>query len=541
MNKIKLIAWFLIPLMFFNSCTYYRLRQGSPKEYYVGLEESEMRASRVFVHIGDAYFELCNWKKTDDKITGTLSPVPPEIDFYYQMALSKRNFHASKNERYLIQQMHLFLPSISIENKEIRFSINQIEKIKLLDKNVGLTTLSWSVTGAVTITGAMTIFLLIACSCPHVYINDGQNWFFSNSMFTGAMNPTLERYDFKYIADFQPESPSLELEIRNEEKEIQFTNLLKLIAVYHKKGEEIISTSKGEFVSVIKTLQPNLLSSDNGNLRQDFFNDEDNSFGFDQLDKTAFSNLQAVFDVDNLENPHLILGLKNQKWGGYVYHEFTKLFGKNFQKWVYSNSKKNIKKLEKNMEKAGILLQVEVFENNKWKSIEKLKLVGEAKFEKIAIQIPKKYLKNKELKLRLRSGFKFWEINSLELASVNSDYISIDELDAKVVNSDNEIKSKALSAYDSNYLIHKEGDAPYTIKFEGIKTDSYRTLFLKSKGYYKTIQNFDGKPNWEELFVINKKGGLSKYSKGKYDEWSQLINTLTELGITERINVKNKL
>ena len=537
----KLTTWFLTLLMFLNSCTYYRLRQGSPKDYYVGLEESEMRASRVFVHIGDAYFELHNWKKTDDKITGTLSPVPQEIDFYYQMALSKRTFNASKNERYLLQQLHLFLPTIYIENIEITFSINQIEKVQLLDKNVGLTTLSWSATGVGAVTGGMAIFLLIACSCPHVYMNDGQNWFFSNSMFTGAMNPTLERYDFKKIADFQPESKSLELEIRNEEKEIQFTNLLKLIAVYHKQDEEIVSTSKGEFVSVIKTLQPKQLSSDIGYLRQDFFKANNNSFAFDEQDKTGFSNLQAVFEVGNLENPHLILGLKNQKWGGYVYYEFTKLFGEYFQKWVNSNSKKNNKELEKNIEKAGILLQVEVFENGKWKAIEKLNLVGEAKFEKIAIHIPKKHLKNKDLTLRLRSGFKFWEINSLELASISSDFITIDELDAKVVNSDNEIQSNALNANDSNYLIHKEGDAPYTIKFEGLKTNSHRTLFLKSKGYYKTIRNFDGKPNWLELLAINKKGGLSKYSKEKHDEWRQLINTLTELGITERINVKHKL
>jgi hypothetical protein len=538
MNKIKLTAWFFLLLIVFNSCTYYRLRQGSPKDYYVGIEKEEMKTSRVYVHIGDSYFELRNWKKFEDTITGTLSSVPPEIDLYYQLALKRGDFKASKIERHLLYQVHLFLPTISIKDKEITFSVSEIEKVQILNKDIGLTTLSWTLSGAAVLTGTISLFLWIACSCPHVYLNDGQNWFFSNSMFTGAMNPTLERYDFKEIADFQPESSEIEMEIRNEEKEIQYTNLLKLIAVYHEKDEEIISTSKGEFVSVINTFQPKRLLSDNEILDPNFFKAENNSFTFDEQDNSGFSNLQSVFEVNNLENPHLILGLKNQKWGGYVYNEFTKLFGRFFQKWVNSNSKKDKNQLEKNMMKAGILLQLEVFDRGKWTSIENINLVGEAKFEKIAVQIPKKYLNNKEITFRLRSGFKFWEINSLELASINSKLMSTQEIEAKIINSELENKSKALNLDDSDYLIHKEGDAPYTIKFEGLKTNSNRTLFLKSKGYYKNIQNFDGKPKWSELLAINKQGGLSIYSKDKYEDWNQLTHTLTELGITERINVK---
>lgn len=538
MSKLKLNAWFLIALVFFNSCTYYRLRQGSPKEYYVDLKESAMRPTRVFVHVGDAYFELRNWKKTEESITGTLSPVQPETDFYYQMGLSKKNFRASKNERYLINQMHLFLPNISVENKEIKFSVNQIEKVQLLNMNLGLTTLSWTVTGAVTVTGSMFIFLMIACSCPHVYLNDGQNWFFSNSMFTGAMNPTLERFDYKKLYDFNSDSENFELEIRNEEKEIQFTNLLKLIAVYHEEGEEIISTTKGEFVRVTNRLQPIQLSSDIRSLDHNFFRNNENTFGFDEQNESGFSSLHAVFNVETLQKPYLILSLKNQNWGGYIYHDFTQLFGKKFKSWVNSNSKKSYKKLENNMDKAGILLQIEVFEKGRWKTIEKLNLVGEAKFERIAIQIPEQFLKSKELKVRLRSGFKFWEINDFEVASANSEGITVEEFDAQVLNNGLEKESETLKSDDNDYLIHKEGEAPIVVKFEGIKTKQNRTLFLKSKGYYKTNQNFEGKPNWGKLIAINRKGGLSRYSKEKHDDWLQLMNTLSEFGIDERVNVK---
>lgn len=537
MNKIRLFSWLLILTILFDSCSFYQLRQGSPKDYNVGLDETEMKKSRIFVHIGDAYFELTNWKKIDDKITGILSSVPAEMDLYYQTALSKRNFSVAKGERFKLMQLHLFLPELNFSGTEISFDVSQIEKAQIIEKNNVLTTFSWAVTGAATVTGITTLFVIIACSCPHVYVNDGQQWYFSNSMFTGAMNPTLERFDYKKINDANPQSTELKIEVRNEEKENQYTNLLKLVAVYHGKGEEIITSSTGDFIKIVNSRNPTYLGNDNGIMSREYLSDESNSFSFNSTDNSGFSNLQASFESNNLKNPHLVLGLKNPKWGGFVYHEFTKLFGDYFQTWVHSNTKKTKKQLEKNMEKAGITLNVEVLDKGKWKTIEHINLVGEAKFEKIAIKIPENYLRNKSLAVRLRSGFQFWEVNYLALAEIDNK-IEVEEYDAKIVNES--VKTKALAFDDSNYLIHKEGEAPIKITFSGLKTDSERTLYLKSKGYYKTIQNFEGKPNWNQLLSVNKKGGLSQFSKTKFEEWNQMASLITELGLNEKILQTNK-
>lgn len=538
MNKMRIISWLLLSILLFNSCTYYRLRQGSPKDYYVGLEESEMKKNRIFVHIGDAYFELSNWKKVDDKITGIISSVPPEIDLYYQRALTNKNFRISKGDRFKLLQLHLFLPELAISGNEITFDVNQIQKAQIIEYNVGLTTFSWIVSSAAITTATIGIFVAVACSCPHIYLNDGQQWYFSNSMFTGAMNPTLERFDYKKINDVNPLSSELNLEIRNEEKEIQYTNLLKLVAVYHEKGEEIITTSTGDFIKIVNSRQPKSLSNDNGIMTNDFLMDESNSYSFNSTDNSGFSNLKASFESNNLKNPHLVLGLKNPKWGGFVYHEFTKLFGDYFQTWVASNSKKTKNQLEKNMEKAGITLKVEVLDKGKWKTVDQIKLVGEAKFEKIAVKIPENYLKNKELTVRLKSGFQFWEVNYLALAEKDSKKIEVEEYDAQIVS--DATKSEDLAFDDKNYLIHKEGDAPIKVNFSGLKTNSERTLYLKSKGYYKTVQNFEGKPQWNQLLSINKRGGLSHFSKAKFEDWNEMASIVSELGLTKKLLQTNK-
>jgi hypothetical protein len=535
----KSIAWLMIASILTTHCTFYRLRQGNPKDYNVGFEDEKINNSRIFLHVGDTYCELRNWKKIDNKIVGTVTSVNEEIDFYYKKGLSKKNFSASPKIEHNLLQMHLFVSEAIVNGSEITIDINAIEKVHLLDKNGALTVFSFAATTAVSATAAISLFLVIACSCPHVYMNDGNNWHFTNSMFTGAMNPTLERYDYKKIPDFHPESTSLNLELRNEEKEIQYTNTLKLVAIYHQKGEEIIANQKGEFTRVSSKRYPKSVINDDGDFKNNFSSKNSESYNFNSTDKDGMSNLQVTFSTENLKSANLILSVKNPKWGGFVYHEFTKLFGDYFQKWVKSNTRKSKKQLYSNIRKAGILLAIEIKEGGKWKQIENLNLVGEAGFQKIAVSIPQKYLKQNSLTIRLRCGFQFWEINELALSEKVTENLKIEELDAKGLSSNNNFQS-LIKSDDSQYLIHRQGEEPITVHFSGLKTDAERTLFLKSKGYYKTIQNHTGQPEWKQLLTINKIGGFSRFSKQKFEDWSQWKDMLTEIGLTEKlIEVKN--
>lgn len=535
----KSIAWIMVVSIFTTHCTFYRLRQGNPEEYNVGLDEKAINNSRIFLHIGDTYCELRNWKKIENKMVGTVTSVNTEADFYYKKALSLKNFSASPKIEHNLLQMHLFVSEAAYNDAEITINLDDIEKVHLLNKNGALTVFSFAATTAVSATAAISLFLAIACACPHVYINDGDNWHFTNSMFTGAMNPTLERFDYKRIPDFHPENTSLSLELRNEEKEIQFTNTLKLVAIYHQKGEEIIATQKGEFTRVSTKRYPQSVTNDDGDFNNNFLSANSESYTFNSTDKMGMSNLHATFSTENLKSANLILSVKNPKWGGFVYHEFTKLFGDYFQKWVKSNARKSKKQLYSNIRKAGILLAIQVKEDGKWKHIEDLNLVGEAGFQKIAVSIPQKYLKQNSLTIRLKSGFQFWEINELALSEKVSENLKIEELDAKIVSEGTDLQS-LIQSDDSEYLVHRQGEKPITVNFSGLKTDAERTLFLKSKGYYQTIQNHTGQPEWKQLLSINKYGGFSKFSKQQFEDWSLWKDMLTEIGLTEKlIEVKN--
>jgi hypothetical protein len=175
-------------------------------------------------------------------------------------------------------------------------------------------------------------------------------------------------------------------------------------------------------------------------------------------------------------------------------------------------------------------------ENGKTLSI----LIGEAKFEKIGLEIPRKYLNDKELKIRLKSGFQFWELNHLSIAEKKNKTLTINEHDAQIINDSANLKSDALSKNDRNYVIHSEGEKPIQVCFSGLKSTENRSLFLKSKGYYKTVKTYEGSPQWKKLLAIQKDAGLSIYSKQKYEEWIEVIQLLSSLGLTEKIMESKK-
>jgi hypothetical protein len=129
----KSIAWLMIASILTTNCTFYRLRQGDPKDYNVGFEDENTNNSRIFLHVGDTYCELRNWKKTDNKIVGTVTSVNEEIDFYYKKGLSKKNFSASPKIEHNLLQMHLFVSeAIVFANDKSLFAANIMWFIYLL-------------------------------------------------------------------------------------------------------------------------------------------------------------------------------------------------------------------------------------------------------------------------------------------------------------------------------------------------------------------------------------------------------------------------
>jgi hypothetical protein len=86
---------------------------------------------------------------------------------------------------------------------------------------------------------------------------------------------------------------------------------------------------------------------------------------------------------------------------------------------------------------------------------------------------------------------------------------------------DNQEVFEKLANNDRTYFVHRQGDPDLALYFDGLRQEN-RTLFLKSKGYYRPTQHFDGPADYKTLLSIRKDGGMSKFSKDQFDVWMRL-------------------
>jgi hypothetical protein len=224
----------------------------------------------------------------------------------------------------------------------------------------------------------------------------------------------------------------------------------------------------------------------------------------------------------------LIIRAKNNSWGAYVYHKFAELFGEKYDNWVSNNSSKNKAQLDKSLNKTGILMDVEVYHNKRWKKIDQLQLVGEKGFNNVAVKVPEEFLNDETLQIRLKAGFRFWEVDQVVLAETDSQGLEVEEYSAVATNDAFLNAGDQIATNDDSYFIHQKGDAPLSLSFEGLKALP-RTLFLKSKGYYRNHKSFEGKPDYLTLLGINRKGGLSAFSRAQFQEMMVLNRYFAEI------------
>ena len=342
LNSTRIIAFFFLLPFVFTSCGFYHLKTRTVLNNNAQILLNENSYPFILVHVGDRYWQLKNPTINKDLVKGELIQVDSHVDFYYKLGLQRKNFTVQQSEVIYVNQIHLYLDALETDSVHVNFPIKNITDIKVLDKNRGLNTVgNLLIAGGVTAAG-IGVFLLIACSCPHNYTYDGEQYHYNNTLFTGATAPNLERHDYKSLPDYHPENASYKMLVKNEENELQFTNLMEMIIVKHSAEAEIATDQKGEVYTIKQRETAINVSSDNGTDVSAQLNEtDDQAYLFDQIGENDFSHVFATFKVnEQKQHAKLIVRAKNSNWGGLVYHSFAELMGKNYDKWVKHNQKR---------------------------------------------------------------------------------------------------------------------------------------------------------------------------------------------------------
>jgi hypothetical protein len=423
------------------------------------------------------------------------------------------------------RQVHLFLNAYTKQDETtISISVKDIFQVDATEQAVFLNVLASTGIATATTAAGLGIFLLIACNCPHVYIDNGNGLEYNNTLFTGAKAPQLERLDFKEIPDYFPESTEFKLVVKNEDQEDQFTNLLELVTIIHPKDVEVMADKLGN-IHTIRNLQApvSVVDAASLSLKEFVIERDDFPYRFNPELVTALPEITMTFDASKQVNDaKLVLRARNTQWSGYVYNEFNKLFGRNFDKWVEMNKDKSKEEREKWMREQGIKLLVDVKVHGEWKNIDEVEVVGEASMNQIVVPIQKE-LFGDTLEIRLRAGYLFWEVDYVGVDFSENEKVEINTLKPyRAIGNSGREYTKDLSYDDQVYMKHEvdKQENATEVLFSNLPVvrDTKRTLILKSKGYYIPKTDYTGRTDKKRLQAFVKPAELSRFSFHLYQD-----------------------
>ena len=540
--KLQQMITVLLLLITVTSCKYYTIK--THKQDSRAFDETidpyyDYNNDSYFLHVGNQFWLLENATVTDGQLTGSgLIAVDKDYSYFYNKVISGNSSIKKVKKRDLeyVNQVHVYADLFSEDAKAgIIINLKDITKVDVMKDAellnsfiVGTAVVAGTVVGTVVVSA---LVVAILCNCPHNYTFDGEQYHYNNTLFTGATSAALERNDFKKLPDYLPESESYQLMIKNEENEIQYTNLLELIAVQHDLNTVVIPSQQGDFFTISNLQMPLSTKNDLGQDLQPLLSyDDEVAYAFDNKSSEDFANVYAVFDAPKkIKDATLIIKAKNTRWSGFVYDEFSHLFGNKYQKWNSKLNERSTEEVNNYRKKAGIPLAVSIKVGDKWVDVESIDLIGEVFYNTVAVAIDPTFITDKKIEIKLTSGFKFWELDYIALDNSSKENIEIQYLQPSTATMNGTLdETENLKADDSNYMVHEKNGDSTIVMFKSIKNSKSksRSLFLRSKGYYVSQRNYQGKPNRTELVKFKQDGEMSRYSKRLYLENEELYTLI---------------
>lgn len=221
----------------------------------------------LVVHYGNKMNEVYNvaLDKSTNTISGSIRPFDGPALAYYEKVKNKAVARRALRHRKATKQVHFFLSTAEPQDGTcVKFPLSDIQQIGVSEQAVGRNILINLGIGLGVTVSAPGILVAIACNCPHIYVDNGSGLELNNSLFTGAIAPQLERYDYKQIPDYFKDSTSLSESIVNKLNEDQYTNSLELLVATHEKYTTVIADNKGN-LHIVKNPHSPLQAMDNDN------------------------------------------------------------------------------------------------------------------------------------------------------------------------------------------------------------------------------------------------------------------------------------
>ncbi len=533
----KAIALFLTVLMLFQTgCQYFMVKNISPNEL-PRISNLENSGNKFAIHYGDDVFLLNNIAVDSTNMSGNLAA--GEGLFYYKYR-SKQ--YKARTEKSIIHEVHIYLKNNTPKPQigETKIPLNQIEEIRVIDQDTGATVVSYVFGGIGIALGVFVILTIIILltkgSCPYVYVNNGETFVFEGETFGGAIAPNLERDDYMPLPSLKSENNEYKINITNELKERQYTDLAQLIVVNHLPNQQVLLDKNG---------QPQLITQPQQALKANSFNGENLKSSLNKKDQNVFLFNNENYSKNGMHlsfekraqttSAKLVLNAKNTLWFDYLFGDFLSKFGESYNTWMNKQAQMPSNERLQKIIDNDFPLSVYVKKKNGWQLVDYLLTVGPLASRNFVIPIDLTDIPGNEIELKLETGFMFWEVDYAAIDFTNNQTMQTTELNpVSAMGSNSQDWKASLEKTDHKYMAQENvGDVTeLTYKTPPTNANQKQTVFLHTRGYYQLIRNFEGLPQITELNKFKTPGYFSQYSRTEYLKTLEKENEIANISST---------
>ncbi|HEY6160541.1 MAG TPA: hypothetical protein VI112_04940 [Bacteroidia bacterium] len=527
----------ILAFSFLAGCNFYKhfyLEQGKTQNPFGVLLENYITTNRyLVVHQGSETWHLRSPDLNSDKtvLSGLFEKPPARYMMLYDKIKGKHTAPCPNSDKPFVEQVHLDVSSVSIEDGLMKIKVQDISKMEVLTRDE---TASSCGTAGVVVAGigaGCGLALLSAnalCNCPYIYTGDSIPRFEGN-LFTGALYPSLERSDNIVIDAPVDLRGNLRFTMFNRREEAIYANQVRLLVVDHPRGVDVLPDQQSVFHTLSHAVAPVYARTAAGVDVSKFMQNEDGRFySFDDDGESGSMN-SVVLTFDNEQGAttgKLLLDLKNSEWQAYVYQQVCGLFGDQYPAWHEKQSKKSGAELTESSRNSGMLLSVYVETARGWKFIDQVFAVGSLRTKEVLVPVDLTGMKAGLVHIMLKTGFHFWDLDRVALDLSPDQKISIDTVSLSSVKDSlgMEYREKLLNN-DHSYLELSRMNDHVVLDFTAVPFNdpSTQKLFLNGKGYYSRNEKYSGSMQTKELLRLKREGGLSLYSRRLYNERMKML------------------
>lgn len=512
-----------------QGCYYFKVntRNQPSTAMIAGLDQE---GKNFILHFNEKTFNFKDVEVSNNNLSGQISDADPS-KIYYRVRTDRPNRYLKKsenNQSYLINEVHIYVDEFTdLGNNRITVPVSSVSKVEIYDRDTATTTGTWILGGLGVLASIYLIMAIIVLifkeSCPFIYSFDGESYQFEGEIFSGAIQPGLERYDYLRLRHLKPDGDKYSLKITNEIKEIQHINLAQLKVVDHPADTEVLLDKYGKIHS-LKNLVPAARATTLTGTPVDGLTgiQDGNAYPFNGVATTDATLdgiiLQFPLPADRSEGK-LVIRAKNSLWLEHVVAEFHAMFGGMYNSFSKREEKRPAAEMRELMFNQGFPLSVYVEKNGTWEHQDFYEVAGPMAFRDDVLSLDLSGLVGDQVKIKLETGFMFWELDYAAMdfspdipleATTLTALSAFDENGADV--------SAAIRTDDKSYYIQPEiGNEAWVTFTVPEQTSGSRTVFLESKGFYKILRDQKGSAEWKTLRTFRDPGRMPQYSKELFD------------------------